>query len=744
MTSCPQDLINQIWRIFAAQGIGDDLQIVEALASHLLRLSEHEEQTAHSHYPQPIALSDTRTKSLESLLGEALGNLSPAELLNHCLLFRSDTMQAGGRYPTPRHITRLMADLARIFVADDQAVIGDFACGSGGLLVEFPGQEVVGIEISPTWARIARANLLLHGISPDEVYTNNALAVLGTNVTNLFDIIVMNPPFGSPLEAEMVEQHLGEGKGTRSETVLALLGLNYLKPDGILAILQPGGTLFSTSSGEATLRNRLLTENRLEAIIQLPKDAFQPYSQLQTYLLLARNCTASSIAADAPVWFYYITNDGFSSGRNRQPQPDQNQLPQLLAAVAAGQAEHSWEVRDDAGTVQLDIRPLTTSGYRIVQPSNGKLTVHTLTTPDTTTLWLTRQTDNTYHGLLHDAVIWEQRPIPIAGSDVSLEPLTFYLTDDNSQSVPVSLKQSKDGWQLNLKSPQTITPTDTIMPESGLLVLFVSTIGKILSPLLLLENVHKDYVPKPLTVLPLEDSDHISAGSLLLWDSSSMKPLFFASAVESKGWFLLAGTEEAVLISWENGSIQSAITSQLKRSFAGESWHRGVVIDGNGVRYGVGIASTTIRDEREFDLTFDRYYPPDESEPATVRSAAEILATMREKQQVLGSRLNYLLGIIEMRPAQALPAPVVNATPLYPLNRNQQLVWQRIAAMTETANEVTTARPFLSSDLAAGLNKAEVQSTLELFERMGIVVPVVIEGTSYYRRLTERDVVVTT
>lgn len=739
MVDCPQDVINRMWRLFAAQGIGDDFQIIETLAYHLLRRSGHTDRANRSTHPQPIALSDTRADALQALLTEALGNQSAADLLNCCLLFKPDTMQAGGRYPTPRHITRLMADLARVFIADDHAAVADFACGSGGLLVEFGEHKVTGIEISPTWGRIARANLLLNGMPAAEIHTGDALTILGTRVTDQFNIITMNPSFGSTLEAERVEQRLGEGKGTRSETVLALLALNYLQPDGVLAVLQPGGALFSTSSGEATLRNRLLIENRLEAIIQLPKDAFQPYSQVQTYLLLARNSAQSSIVADAPVWFYQVTHDGFSSGRNRQPQPEQSQLPQLVAAVAAGQVERAWEIRDDTEVVQLEIRPLTTGGYRIVQPDSGKLSVHALTTPGATVLWLTRQAENTHHILLYETALWRQQPLPAVRSDVGLTPLAFQLADESGQAV--TLEQPNGGWQLMLKSSQTVTPGKSITPGGGYLALFAAATGELLSPLLLLEDVHKDYRPRSLVTLPLENDNGEPAGSLLLWDSSTVNPLFFASEPGDTGWFIVAGDEEAVLVGWENSTIKSAMPAQLKRTFAGEPWHRGVVVDANGLRFGVAVAPTYIRDDRKLDLTFDHYYPPDEREPALQRSAAEILATMREKQQKLAGHLNYLLGIIEMRSTTALPPPVVEVTPLEPLNSSQRLVWQRIVAMTEVANGVTAARPFRSEDLTAGLNQAEVQQTLALFERMGLIVPVVIDGAPYYRRLTEWDIV---
>lgn len=749
MSDCPQDKLNRIWRLFAAQGIGDDLQIIEAVAYHLLRRNGAEAEVTGSRYPQPIPLSETREASLQTLLDEALATLTPAKLLNECLLFKPDNMQAGGRYATPRHITRLMAGLTRIFVSDGDTAVADFACGSGGLLVEFgsnpipgiDGHPVTGVEISPAWARIARANLRLHSVATGEIHTGDALAVVGSRIISQFGIIAMNPPFGSPLEATLVEQRLNEGKGTRSETVLTLLALNYLQSGGVLAVLQPGGALFSTSSGEVTLRERLLTENRLEAVIQLPKDAFQPYSQLQTYLLLARNSQPGSLEANAPVWFFHITHDGFSSGRNRQPQPEQSQLPQLVEAITLNANDPLWQINDAAGEAQLDICPLSEGGCCITQPGSGELAVHALTMLEGVALWLTRQTEKTYHVLHYQKRLWQPEALPTAGCETALTPLALYSVNDSSH--PVILEQEDDGWQLTLKSSHPVRASDTMAAESGFLALFVAEDGALLSPLLYLEDAPKAYKPKPLTILPLENEDHAPAGSLLLWDCSAAQSLFFATESGDEGQFLWAGEGEGALIGWENGRIYKAVTGQLKRTFAGEPWQRGVVVDENGERFGVGVAPDRIAAARAYDLTFDRYYLPDAEETAVQRSPAEILAAMRHKQQALAGRLDYLLGVVEMRPTQTLPSPLVDATPPDILNDTQRIVWQRIENMVETVNGVTTAWPFRPEALATGLNTAEVRQTLTLFELLGLVVPVVIDSAPYYRRLTERDVVTT-
>ncbi|RME01860.1 MAG: hypothetical protein D6816_11775, partial [Bacteroidetes bacterium] len=398
MRDCPQEILNRIWRLFAAQGIADDLQIIEAVAHDLLVKAGHTTQAGEPDFPRPVTLAAARAESLQSLLDDALASHEPGALLNHCLLFRLSTMQAGGRYPTPRHIADLMADLVQEIgwrlTEREPRQVADFACGSGGLLAPFASDTLAGVEISPSWARLARANLLLNGCAGATIHTGDAFAVVGEQIEHSFDVILMNPPFGVQLEGSLVDRRLGPESGARSETAMALLGLQRLADDGRLAILQPGGTLFSTGKGEKKLREKLLEEGQLDAIVQLPKDAFQPYSQLQTYLLLARQSYRSSRESEAPVWFYHISHDGFSSGRNRQPQPEQSQLPLLANAVRAALDFPEWVIKDDSGETQLVAHTLAAEGTLITQPGDGKLTVQAITLPNATSLWLTRQTES--------------------------------------------------------------------------------------------------------------------------------------------------------------------------------------------------------------------------------------------------------------------------------------------------------------------------------------------------------------
>lgn len=226
-----------------------------------------------------------------------------AKLFDRYVLFRLPAMLPGGRYPTPRHIVRFMVGLA----ADGGEDVADFACGSGGYLVHVPDARVSGVEISPEWASLARANCLLHRRDwhEHEILVGNALR-LASKLPE-FDIVLMNPPFGERVKSE-------HGIRTRSETALIAMALEHLAPGGSAALLAPGGLLFNSTQHESALRRRLVKDYTLEAVITLPKDAFQPYSSFETHLLLTKNTDSRD---DSVTWFIRPAFDGYVSGRGR-------------------------------------------------------------------------------------------------------------------------------------------------------------------------------------------------------------------------------------------------------------------------------------------------------------------------------------------------------------------------------------------------------------------------------------------
>lgn len=358
--------LNQIWGIFRGVGIADDLTIIEHIAGLLV-------QQAHLKPPRPDLLPQsaptnfqTSLNDIRSILralsaGANIGGI--AELFDRYVLFRLSERLPGERYPTPRHIVRFMHTVAGV---GPQHALADFACGSGGVLALRPQPTddsiiTFGCEIAPVWARLAWANCALHNIPNPQIIIGNALSSLPDSAPASFDRVVMNPPFGPAAGQSTSSSTVG-----RSETALTRMALDKLADQGRVCVLTPFTTL-SGGGAEEKLRQRLVDDHTLDAIISLPKDAFQPYSPMQTYLLLATNATPDDTTA---TWFLRAERDGYKSGRGRDlthpPDKSTNDLP-LIEEILA-QNTDQWDHIYPADRPLIGWKSITTlqSGQGIV------------------------------------------------------------------------------------------------------------------------------------------------------------------------------------------------------------------------------------------------------------------------------------------------------------------------------------------------------------------------------------------
>ena len=73
------------------------------------------------------------------------------------------------------------------------------------------------------------------------------------------------------------------------------------------------------------MRQLIVDDNQLEAVISLPAGVFKPYAGVSTAILIF----AKGGRTD-DVWFYDVQADGYSLDDKRTPQPDKNDLPDLV------------------------------------------------------------------------------------------------------------------------------------------------------------------------------------------------------------------------------------------------------------------------------------------------------------------------------------------------------------------------------------------------------------------------------
>ena len=173
----------------------------------------------------------------------------------------------------------------------------DFACGSGSLLLNVRKQisdagggigKIYGQEKNITTYNLARMNMLLHGVkdSEFEVFHGDTLTNEWEQLNEMnpakklqCDAIVANPPFSlrwEPTEAlgeDFRFKSYGLAPKSAADFSFLLHGFHFLKEDGTMAIILPHGVLFR-GGAEARIRQKLLKDNNIDAIIGLPSNLF--------------------------------------------------------------------------------------------------------------------------------------------------------------------------------------------------------------------------------------------------------------------------------------------------------------------------------------------------------------------------------------------------------------------------------------------------------------------------------------
>jgi type I restriction enzyme M protein len=239
--------------------------------------------------------------------------------------FRDDL----GQYFTPTPVINLMVGILQPTVHD---FVGDPACGSARMLthvldyvrqqemqgtkpkkgkgvnpdeptkafVEFRDNHLFGSEISRNVVHVARVNCLMNGAQYADLKVMDALQPLASITGGIMEglpdrpgfypggltMILTNPPFGAKVTSEGILKDLASRDGVTKKKgkvvnsipqEIAFINrcLEFLKPGGKLGIVIPDGVLANSSAQD--IRDWILRQSRLKAVISLPQATFAPY-----------------------------------------------------------------------------------------------------------------------------------------------------------------------------------------------------------------------------------------------------------------------------------------------------------------------------------------------------------------------------------------------------------------------------------------------------------------------------------
>lgn len=293
---------------------------------------------------QGVALMHEETNT--DALGDAYEVLLPSTLKGE-----------SGQFFTPREIVRFAIDVINPSYEKNEIVL-DTACGSGGflsiaiekirkeiteayrgrrfskdrlnaVLKDYANKYIFGCDIDPLLYRISKSYMAIIGDGKSNIYNFDSLEPyekLDENFTRRIkpgsvDIITTNPPFGTKiddtrdyvLEKFDLGHRLCEGVATDElldgqdpDKLFVERDIYYLKEPtetedgGRMVIVLPKQNLSGAQEESVEFRKWLMRQVQIMAIVDLPREAFQPHTGTKTSLVFLKK--VKHIPEDYPIF----------------------------------------------------------------------------------------------------------------------------------------------------------------------------------------------------------------------------------------------------------------------------------------------------------------------------------------------------------------------------------------------------------------------------------------------------------
>ena len=250
--------------------------------------------------------------------------------------FNEDNNEEAGEHFTPREVIDLMTHIIFDPIKDNLPpvmTIYDPACGSGGMLTEsqnfitdVDGEikadgdvYLYGKEINDETYAICKSDMMIKGDNPQNIKNGSTLAVDEFSGVK-FDFMLSNPPYGKSWASDMkyikdgkeiidprfivrLKDYWGEEadadatpRSSDGQLLFLMEMVSKMKPisssplGSRIASVHNGSSLFTgdAGGGESNIRRKLIENDMLEAIIQLPNNLFYN-TGITTYIWILSN-----------------------------------------------------------------------------------------------------------------------------------------------------------------------------------------------------------------------------------------------------------------------------------------------------------------------------------------------------------------------------------------------------------------------------------------------------------------------
>jgi type I restriction enzyme M protein len=265
-----------------------------------------------------------------------------------------DVKGGAGQYFTPRPLIRAIVDVMQPQPSESGQpfTICDPACGTGGFLLiahEFirnhnkldkkqltflNTEQLRGVELVDSVARLCCMNLVLHGIGSDATHVPVMVKDALAGKHGEYEMVLTNPPFGKKSSVTIVNEAGDEEKqslvvhrddfwASTSNKQLNFLQhvFTILKQHGRAAIVVPDNVLFEGGAGE-TVRRELLKQADVHTLLRLPTGIFYAQGVKANVLFFDRKPAAEKPWTEK-LWIYDLrTNKHFTLKENPLKRSD--------------------------------------------------------------------------------------------------------------------------------------------------------------------------------------------------------------------------------------------------------------------------------------------------------------------------------------------------------------------------------------------------------------------------------------
>jgi len=242
-------------------------------------------------------------------------------------MYASNAGKSGGEYFTPQEVSELLTRIALVGKTEVNKVY-DPACGSGSLLLQSAkilGKDNVrqgffGQEINITTYNLCRINMFLHDVGFDmfDIAHGDTLTDPEHWDDEPFEVIVSNPPYSIRWDGDANPILINDPRfspagvlAPKSKADLAFImhSLAWLATNGTASIVCFPGVMYR-GGAEKKLRQYLIDNNYIDAIIQLPENLFFGTSIATCIMVLKKSKSENStFFIDASKEFIKITNN---------------------------------------------------------------------------------------------------------------------------------------------------------------------------------------------------------------------------------------------------------------------------------------------------------------------------------------------------------------------------------------------------------------------------------------------------